>query len=123
MAPGVAVRRTALLSLAYVPAIHVFGPAGKSVDARAFASPERLRPRRRDKPGHDGDPRPQLILRPAGCACPVPSQRLFERQGIPAFPPIVVMAQPLHPAHPVSDNSPTAGRMPFVLLLAGAGVG
>src|SRR3954468_11185554 len=32
------------------------------------------------------------------------------------------MAQ-LHPAHPVSDNSPTAGRMPFVLLLAGAGVG
>jgi hypothetical protein len=33
------------------------------------------------------------------------------------------MAQPLHPAHPVSDNSPTAGRMPVVLLLAGAGVG
>ena len=33
------------------------------------------------------------------------------------------MAQPLHPAHPVSDNSPTAGRTPVVLLLAGAGVG
>jgi hypothetical protein len=31
------------------------------------------------------------------------------------------MAQPLHPTHPVSDNSPTAGRMPSVLLLAGAG--
>ncbi|WP_426611987.1 hypothetical protein [Bradyrhizobium sp. McL0616] len=30
------------------------------------------------------------------------------------------MAQPLHPAHPVSDNSPTAGRMPSVLLFAGA---
>lgn len=28
------------------------------------------------------------------------------------------MAQPVHPAHPVSDNSPNAGR-----LLAGAGVG
>jgi len=24
------------------------------MDARAFASPKRLRPRRRDKPGHDG---------------------------------------------------------------------
>jgi len=24
------------------------------VDARAFASPDGLRPRRRDKPGHDG---------------------------------------------------------------------
>ena len=31
------------------------------------------------------------------------------------------MAQPAHPAHPVSDNSPTAGRLPSVLLLAGAG--
>jgi hypothetical protein len=30
------------------------------------------------------------------------------------------MAQPLHPAQPVSDNSPTAGRTPSVLLLAGA---
>jgi hypothetical protein len=26
----------------------------KNVDGRAFASPKRLRPRRRDKPGHDG---------------------------------------------------------------------
>ncbi|SDH27398.1 hypothetical protein SAMN05216338_1007109 [Bradyrhizobium sp. Rc2d] len=33
------------------------------------------------------------------------------------------MAQPLHPAHPVSDNSPNAGRMPSVLLWAGAGLG
>ncbi|WP_426421387.1 hypothetical protein [Bradyrhizobium genosp. A] len=33
------------------------------------------------------------------------------------------MAQPVYPAHPVSDNSPTAGRLPSVLLLAGAGVG
>jgi hypothetical protein len=30
------------------------------------------------------------------------------------------MAQPLHSAHPTSDNSPTAGRAPSVLLLAGA---
>ena len=30
------------------------------------------------------------------------------------------MAQPLHPAHPLQDNSPTAGRTPSVLLLAGA---
>ncbi|WP_441238861.1 hypothetical protein [Bradyrhizobium sp. 930_D9_N1_4] len=30
------------------------------------------------------------------------------------------MAQPLHPPHPVSDNSPTAGRLPSVLLFAGA---
>ncbi|MBR0968872.1 hypothetical protein JQ554_20900 [Bradyrhizobium diazoefficiens] len=33
------------------------------------------------------------------------------------------MAQPLHPAHPGQDNSPTAGRLPVVLLLSGAGVG
>jgi hypothetical protein len=33
------------------------------------------------------------------------------------------MAQPLHPARPIQDNSPTAGRTPSVLLLAGAGVG
>jgi hypothetical protein len=37
-----------------VPAIHAFLIAApKNVDARAFASPKRLRPRRRDKPGHD----------------------------------------------------------------------
>ncbi|MBR0718399.1 hypothetical protein [Bradyrhizobium liaoningense] len=33
------------------------------------------------------------------------------------------MAQPLQSAHPVSDNSPTAGRTPSVLLFAGAGLG
>ena len=33
------------------------------------------------------------------------------------------MAQPLHPAHPIQDNSSTAGRTPTVLLLAGVGVG
>ena len=33
------------------------------------------------------------------------------------------MAQPLHPAHPLEDNSPTAGRTPSVLLWLGAGVG
>ncbi len=38
-----------------VPAIHVELHARKGVDARAFASPKRLRPRRRDKPGHDGE--------------------------------------------------------------------
>jgi hypothetical protein len=49
-----AVRRTASLALAYVPAIHVFVcPVKKDVDARAFAAPKRLRPRRRDKPAHD----------------------------------------------------------------------
>ncbi|MGY4282393.1 hypothetical protein ACVWXO_001613 [Bradyrhizobium sp. LM2.7] len=36
-----------------VPAIHVVPRRPKNVDARAFASPKRLRPRRRDKPGHD----------------------------------------------------------------------
>jgi hypothetical protein len=35
------------------PAIHVFSSVLQNVDARAFASPKRLRPRRRDKPGHD----------------------------------------------------------------------
>ena len=35
------------------PAIHVLATQQKNVDARAFASPKRLRPRRRDKPGHD----------------------------------------------------------------------
>ncbi|WP_407115474.1 hypothetical protein [Bradyrhizobium sp. LMG 9283] len=33
------------------------------------------------------------------------------------------MAQPLHPARPLSDNSPTAGRMSSVLLWAGAAIG
>ncbi|MBR1171362.1 MULTISPECIES: hypothetical protein [Bradyrhizobium] len=33
------------------------------------------------------------------------------------------MAQPLHPSHRLSDNSPTAGRMPSVLLWAGAAIG
>jgi hypothetical protein len=33
------------------------------------------------------------------------------------------MAQPVHPAHPIQDNSPAAGRTPTVLLLAGVGVG
>jgi hypothetical protein len=36
-----------------VPAIHVVLATLKNVDARAFASPKRLRPRRRDKPEHD----------------------------------------------------------------------
>jgi len=36
-----------------VPAIHALPRSTKNVDARAFASPKRLRPRRRDKPGHD----------------------------------------------------------------------
>jgi hypothetical protein len=37
-----------------VPGIHVFCARSKKVvDGRAFASPKRLRPRRRDKPGHD----------------------------------------------------------------------
>ncbi len=36
-----------------VPAIHDLARGAKNVDARAFASPKRLRPRRRDKPGHD----------------------------------------------------------------------
>jgi hypothetical protein len=37
-----------------VPGIHVLCSAQKKdVAGRAFASPKRLRPRRRDKPGHD----------------------------------------------------------------------
>jgi hypothetical protein len=38
-----------------VPGIHVFrATCKKVVDGRAFAAPKRrLRPRRRDKPGHD----------------------------------------------------------------------
>ncbi|MET4030153.1 hypothetical protein ABIB94_001347 [Bradyrhizobium sp. JR7.2] len=36
-----------------VPAIHALTRGTENVDARAFASPKRLRPRRRDKPGHD----------------------------------------------------------------------
>ena len=40
-------------SLAYVAGIHVLATK-QGVDGRAFASPKRLRPRRRDKPGHDG---------------------------------------------------------------------
>ncbi|AMA61667.1 hypothetical protein [Bradyrhizobium sp. CCGE-LA001] len=33
------------------------------------------------------------------------------------------MAQPVHSAHPLQDNSPTAGRLPSVLLWAGAALG
>jgi hypothetical protein len=37
-----------------MPGINAFGaPCTKDVDGRAFASPKRLRPRRRVKPGHD----------------------------------------------------------------------
>ena len=36
-----------------VPAIHVAACALKGVDARAFASPKRLQPRRRVKPWDD----------------------------------------------------------------------
>jgi hypothetical protein len=36
------------------PGIHVFlCRCNKDVDGRAFVAPKRLRPRRRDKPGHD----------------------------------------------------------------------
>jgi len=49
-------------------------------------------------------------------------QRLSERQGTGASAPVIAMAQPVHPAHP-QDNSPTAGRMPSVLLWTGAGLG
>jgi hypothetical protein len=35
-----------------VPGIHAL-LTKKDVDGRAFAAPKRLRPRRRDKPGHD----------------------------------------------------------------------
>lgn len=44
-------------------------------------------------------------------------------EGRDPLPPNVVMAQPLNRPHPLQDNSPTAGRLPFVVLLAGAGVG
>ncbi|GMO23507.1 hypothetical protein TM233_32280 [Bradyrhizobium sp. TM233] len=37
-----------------VPVIHALPRLTKNVDARAFAAPKGLRPRRRDKPGHDG---------------------------------------------------------------------
>jgi len=40
-----------------VPAVHVERHGRMHVDARAFASPKGLRPRRRDKPGHDGGAR------------------------------------------------------------------
>jgi hypothetical protein len=33
------------------------------------------------------------------------------------------MAQTSSPTHPISDNSPTAGKTPSVLVLAGAGLG
>lgn len=33
------------------------------------------------------------------------------------------MAQPPHPAHPLQDNSSTAGRTPSVLLWTGTGIG
>ncbi|NUR13992.1 MAG: hypothetical protein HOQ25_17790 [Mesorhizobium sp.] len=33
------------------------------------------------------------------------------------------MAQPLHPTHPLQDNSSTAGRTPSVLLWAATAIG
>ncbi|MBR0689785.1 hypothetical protein JQ594_27985 [Bradyrhizobium manausense] len=41
------------VALAYDPAIRDVLGRPNNVDARAFASPKRLRPRRRDKPGRD----------------------------------------------------------------------
>ena len=38
---------------ALVAGIHLLPAAWQDVDGWAFASPKRLRPRRRDKPGHD----------------------------------------------------------------------
>ena len=54
---------------------------------------------------------------------PAGGPKLIWGKGTGAFAPIIAMAQPVHPAHPVSDNSPTASRLPSVLLLAGVGVG
>ena len=51
-------------SRGFVPAIHVAPHMRNDVDARAFASPKGLRPRRRDKPGHDGGERGAPQLRP-----------------------------------------------------------
>jgi len=45
--------RTASLPLACVPAIYVSQIEKKGVDARPFATPKGLLPRRRVKPGHD----------------------------------------------------------------------
>jgi hypothetical protein len=42
-----------LVMAGLVPAIHVAPHTPDDVDARAFAAPKRLRPRRQDKPGHD----------------------------------------------------------------------
>lgn len=56
--------------------------------------------------------------------CPQAGQSLSEGLGTGTSVPFIVMAQqPLHPAHRLSDNSPTAGRTPSVLLWAGAGIG
>ena len=74
-------------------------------------------------PEHGGESHSRVISSPsAALAGRHASAYLKGREpGLPS--PIVIMAQPLHPASPVSDNSPTAGRTPVVLLLAGAGVG
>ena len=74
-------------------------------------------------PEHDGESHSRVISSPsAALAGRHASAYLKGREpGLPS--PIVIMAQPLHPASPVSDNSPTAGRMPAVLLFAGAGIG
>ncbi|SMX55975.1 Conserved protein of unknown function [Bradyrhizobium sp. ORS 285] len=50
-----------------VPAIHVVRLAENHVDARAFAAPKRLRPRRRDKPGHDGVTNLRIVRRENLC--------------------------------------------------------
>ncbi|MDA9500248.1 hypothetical protein XI05_22785 [Bradyrhizobium sp. CCBAU 11357] len=50
-------RRSLAMAETFGPAIHALPRGTKNVDAWAFASPKRLRPRRRDKPGYDDLPR------------------------------------------------------------------
>jgi hypothetical protein len=47
-----------------VPAIYETAVASKNVDARASAAPKGLRPRRRDKPGHDDAVRVRALRAP-----------------------------------------------------------
>ncbi|CCE01343.1 hypothetical protein BRAS3809_4760009 [Bradyrhizobium sp. STM 3809] len=53
-----------------VPGIHVVLRAPDDVDGRAFAAPKRLRPRRRDKPGHDHVERDEHITAIFKCDSP-----------------------------------------------------
>jgi len=98
-----------------VPAIHAFVGRAKNVDARAFAAPKGLRPRRRVKPGHD-EPResrkPRSALTCVLMSLPAAAISLFV-SSLPAFADLKLcnrMSYVVEAAIGIDEKSATATR-------------